>query len=116
MLFIPLSDVSVLDAAGKYLRCLGMFYWSLGILNVCRMCVQGLGFSGRTILSGVTEMIARIVVSLVFVPVFGFNAICFADQSAWLSATLYITPVCIYSVRKLRLSSTANHIQGNANK
>ena len=105
MLFIPASDVSVLDASGKYLRCLGMFYWSLGILNVCRMCVQGLGFSGRTILSGTMEMIARIIVSVFFVPVFGFSAICYADQTAWLSGTLYIIPVCIYVVRKLRLQS-----------
>lgn len=111
MLFIPLSDVEVLDAAGKYLRCLGFFYWSLGILNVCRMCVQGLGFSGRTILSGTMEMIARIIVSVFFVPIFGFNAICFADQSAWLSGTFYIIPVCIYSIKKLQQNTKQTDIR-----
>lgn len=112
MLFIPPSDADVLNASGKYLRCLGLFYWSLGILNVCRMCVQGLGFSGRTILSGATEMLARIIVSVFFVPIFGFSAICFADQSAWLSGTLYIIPVCIYCVRKLQKQS-AGYVQGS---
>ncbi len=100
MIFVDASAASVLDASAKYLRCMGYFFWSLGILNVCRMCVQGLGYSGRTIFSGLTEMFARIIVSIVFVPMYGFSAICFADQSAWVSACFYILPVCILCVRK----------------
>lgn len=100
LMFVSGKDVAILDASAKYLRCLGYFFWSLGILNVCRMCTQGLGFSGRVIFSGLAEMVARIVVSLCFVPIFGFTAICFADQAAWLSACVYIVPVCLYCVRK----------------
>ena len=47
MLFVGKSAVAVLDASAKYLRCMGFFYWSLGILNVARMVTQGLGYSGR---------------------------------------------------------------------
>ena len=46
-------------------------------------------------------MIARIVVSIWFVPIFGFMAICFADQAAWLTAVMYILPTCIYCVKKI---------------
>ena len=99
------AETEVLAASAKYLQCLGFFYWSLGILNVCRMSVQGLGYSGRAIFSGVVEMVARIVVSKAFVPVFGFTAICFADQSAWVSGTIYIVPVCILCVKKLTKQS-----------
>ena len=70
MLFVGKSAVAVLDASAKYLRCMGFFYWSLGILNVARMVTQGLGYSGRAVFSGVTEMIARTVVSLGFVGAF----------------------------------------------
>ena len=80
--------------------CMGFFYWSLGILNVARMVTQGLGYSGRAIFSGVTEMAARIIVSLGFVGTFGFTAICFADQTAWVTATIYILPTCLYCVKK----------------
>ncbi len=59
MLFVGKSAVAVLDASAKYLRCMGFFYWSLGILNVARMVTQGLGYSGRAVFSGVTEMIAQ---------------------------------------------------------
>lgn len=100
MIFVKKSAVDVLDASAKYLRCMGCFYWSLGILNVARMVTQGLGYSGRAIFSGVTEMLARIVVSLGFVGTFGFTAICFADQTAWVTATIYILPTCLYCVKK----------------
>lgn len=100
LLFVSSADVSVLDAAAKYLRCLGYFYWTLGILAVSRMCTQGLGFSGRAVFSGVTEMIARVIVSLVFVGQFGYTAICFADQTAWVSACIYIVPTCLFCMKK----------------
>lgn len=100
LMFIDQSETAVLDAAAKYLRCLGYFFWSLGILNVCRMSTQGLGYSGRAVISGVTEMAARIIVSLVFVRAYGYTAICFADQAAWVSACLYIAPMCFICVRR----------------
>lgn len=101
MLFISSDMTVVLDASAKYLRCMGYFFWSLGILNVCRMCTQGLGFSGRAVFSGATEMIARIIVSLGFVGHYGYTAICFADQTAWISACLYIVPTCALCVRSI---------------
>lgn len=106
-LFIDRGETEVLAASAKYLRCLGFFYWALGILNVCRMSVQGLGYSGRAIFSGFLEMVARIVVSVVFVPLYGFTAICFADQSAWVSAVLYIVPTCYFCVRRISKASVS---------
>lgn len=101
MLFMSASAADVLDASGKYLRCLGLFFWSLGILNVCRMSTQGLGYAGRAVFSGAIEMVARIAVCMLFVETYGFTAICFTDQAAWVSACLYILPTCIYCVKKL---------------
>lgn len=99
MLFLSGENTAILDASAKYLRCMGFFYWSLGILNVCRMSAQGLGFSGRVVFAGMLEMVARIGVSLLFVPLFGFTAICFADQAAWLAACIYLVPTCLHCVR-----------------
>lgn len=105
---------AVLDASGKYLRCLGMFYWSLGILNISRMVTQGLGYSGRAIFSGVTEMLARIIVSIGFAPVYGFTAICFADQTAWVTACFYILPTCLVCVRKATKKIESGEVAGGA--
>ena len=92
---------AVLDAAGRFLFCAGFFYWTLGILNNTRLAAQGLGFSNLAVFSGFTEMLARIFVVVVFVPRFAFDAICFADQSAWSTGAVYSTIICIYAVNKL---------------
>lgn len=101
MMFVDASETAVLDAAGLYLARLGLFYWALGILNVSRMVTQGLGFAGRTIFSGLTEMIARIVVAFVFVPRYGFDAITWSDQVAWISGIFYIFPMCLICIRSI---------------
>ena len=107
MMFIDADETAILDAAAQYLRYMGFFFWTLGILNVCRMCTQGLGYSGRAIFSGVTEMVARILVSQIFVGTFGFTAICFTDQAAWVSACIYIIPTCVACVRKVSKQLTS---------
>ena len=103
MIFVSKDASGVLDASAKYLRCMGYFYWSLGILNVTRMVTQGLGHSGRAFFSGVMEMIARTIVSLGFVKAFGYTAICFADQTAWIAACCYIAPTCLYCLKKIAI-------------
>ena len=103
MIFVSKDASGVLDASAKYLRCMGYFYWSLGILNVTRMVTQGLGHSGRAFFSGVMEMIARTIVSLGFVTTFGYTAICFADQTAWIAACCYIAPTCLYCLKKIAI-------------
>ena len=105
LIFVSKEAIEVLDASAKYLRCMGYFFWCLAILIVCRMSTQGLGYSGRAIFSGVTEMIARSVVCLVFVKYYGYTAICFADQTAWVTACLYIVPMCLICLKRLSSSS-----------
>ena len=113
MLFVESSAGDVLDASAKYLRCMGYFFWSLGILNICRMATQGIGFSGRAVFSGVTEMFARSIVSLGFIGAFGYTAICFSDQTAWIAAVLYITPTCLHCIKKVTKQIEAEKTNAN---
>lgn len=101
MMFLDSSETAVLDACGVYMKCVGYFYWALGILFACRMSVQGIGFSGLAIFSGVLEMFARIIVSRKFVPIYRFGAICYTDQVAWVVATIYCTIICVLCVKKV---------------
>ena len=43
-------------------------------------------------MSGVSEMIARVVVSVVAVPAFGYVAVCFGDPTAWVAAVAFLVP------------------------
>jgi len=113
LIFISKKDVEVIDAAGQYLRCLGFFFWALGILNVFRMAVQSLGYTGRALVSGVLEMIARIIASTVFVPIYKFDAICFTDQTAWVTGAVYIsiiTFITFKSISKNELDRKGTHV------
>ena len=100
LIFVSKDAAGVLDAAARYLRCMGYCYWILGILCVVRQVVQGIGYAGRAVFAGVVEMIARCCVSIFLVPVFGFGAICWSDQSAWLTAAVYIVITCVFCMKK----------------
>ena len=101
LIFLSAEETQILDAAELYLRTGGYIFWVLGILNVTRLTVQGLGYSGRAMFAGVMEMFARIGVVTLFVPAFGYNAIVFADPTAWVAADVYIVPTCMYVLRKV---------------
>lgn len=100
MMFLDSSETAILDACGEYTKCIGYFYWVLGILFASRMSVQGIGHSDWAIYAGVLEMFARIFVSRKFVPEYGFTAICYTDQCAWIVAAVYCTIVCVVCVKK----------------
>lgn len=101
LMFVDASNTQVLEYAYLYVARMGMFYWLLGFLNTMRLCMQGLGFAGRAVFAGVIEMICRVAVSFLLVPVFGYNAITFADQCAWAGGCLYVIPMCLLCVKAL---------------
>ena len=47
-------------------------------------------------------MIARILVSLIIVPMWGFVGVCMGDPTAWLFANLFLIPAFVYVYRLLR--------------
>lgn len=91
----------ILDASALLLRCNGIFYWLLGILNVVRLAAQALGYSNLAIFSGVIEMVSRTIIALALAPSGGFRVICFTDPTAWFTAATYSSLICIYVVRKI---------------
>jgi putative MATE family efflux protein len=102
MMFVSADEVDVLNASALYLRRMGYFYPVLGILITARMSIQGLGYSTRAMLGGFVEMIARCVVALCFVPIFKFDAITWADQSAWTTATLILIPLWLLTINQIK--------------
>lgn len=100
-LFISSNEDFILSAAGKYTMIMVFFYWTLGILNVLRPTVQGLGYSRTAMLSGVIEMIARCTVAFGFVPKFAYTAVCAADPIAWICANCFIIPLTVYVIHKI---------------
>lgn len=61
-------------------------------------------------------MIARGVVALALVPVFGFEAVCFANPAAWIFADCFLFPLFFWCYNKMKIrfsgSKTPETAQG----
>lgn len=112
LMFVSRGEEDILNAAGRFLRLGGGFYWTMAVLQVFRQTLQGLGFTKRAVFSGVVEMIVRIALSSALVPRLGYTAVCIMDPAAWGAAALYLTPTLFWSLR----SASRRLSQGSATR
>lgn len=103
LLFVDPSETEIIADAALFLHISVSFFPVLGLLCILRYSIQGAGYTKLAMLSGVSEMIARILVSVVAVPLWGFWAVCFGDPTAWVFADAFLIPAFIYVYRRLRL-------------
>ncbi len=102
LLFVSPDEVEILDDTALFLHVSVSFFPVLGLLCILRYTIQGAGFTNFAMLSGVSEMIARILVSLLAVPAFGYLAVCFGDPTAWVFAVGFLVPAFMYVYKKVR--------------
>lgn len=104
-LFVKPSETTVIEQASRFLIINAAFYIPLSLVNIVRFLIQGMGFSGFAVFAGVFEMIARALVGLALVPVFGFTAACFASPLAWVFADCFLIPAFFHCRKRLRSGS-----------
>ena len=102
LLFVDASEAEILKDTALFLHVSVTFFPVLGLLCILRYTIQGAGFTNLAMLSGVSEMVARILVSLIAVPVWGYIAVCFGDSTAWIFADAFLIPAFIYVYKKIR--------------
>lgn len=101
LLFVSANEAAVIAQAKQFLVTNAAFYLMLALVNIVRFLIQGMGFSGFAVFAGVFEMIARALIGLVFVPIFGFTAACFASPLAWIFADCFLIPAFFHCRKKL---------------
>lgn len=102
LMFVDPSETEVISKAVLYMHVSCSFFPILGILCILRYTIQGAGFTNLAMLSGVSEMIARTLVSIYAVPAYGFTAVSFGDATAWVAADLFLIPAFIYVYKKIQ--------------
>ena len=102
-LFIDSNETEVLAYTARFVHINVSFFPLLGLLSVLRYSIQGAGYTKLAMFSGVSEMVARILVSVIAVPLWGFWGVCFGDPTAWLFANLFLIPAFIYVYRQLHV-------------
>ena len=101
-MFVDASEVEILADAVMFLHISVCFFPVLGVLCILRYTIQGSGFTNLAMLSGVSEMIARILVSVIAVPAWGYLAVCFGDPTAWIFADAFLIPAFVYVYRRMK--------------
>lgn len=102
LLFVDDSQTAIVENAAMLMRISCWFYPILGLLTVLRYSIQGLGWSGLSMMSGVMEMLARGGVSLWLVPAWGFLGVCYGDPMAWVAADIFLIPAMLWLYNHLR--------------
>ena len=100
--FMDYSETEVLDKTELFLRVSVSFYLALGVLSILRCSIQGVGYTKLSMFSGVSEMIARVLISLFIVPKYGFLGVCFGDPMAWCAADLFLIPAFIGVYKRIK--------------
>ncbi len=87
---------TVLNMAQQFLLVNSALYIPLLFVNIVRFSIQGLGYTMIAMIAGLMELVGRAAVAVLLVPLFGFDAACFANPAAWLLADAFLFP-CYFS-------------------
>ena len=114
-MFVSRSETEVLAAVQQLLSCAAFFYPMLGILTCVRMTLQGLGFGIIAIFAGWLELAARALMALLVIPRFGYIAVCFTDQTAWVVAAVFVVIVFLVEMRRLERKAAKREVHSSSN-
>ena len=100
-LFVDASETTIISYSYQFLLYCTGGYCLLTLVNTVRFTIQGMGFSVFAILSGIMEMIARILAATVVVQMIGFAGTCLAHPMAWLFADVFLIPAFFWCGKKV---------------
>lgn len=100
-LFVDASETTIISYSYQFLLYCTGGYCLLTLVNTVRFTIQGMGFSVFAILSGIMEMIARILAATVVVQMIGFAGTCLAHPMAWLFADVFLIPAFFWCMKKV---------------
>ncbi len=106
-LFMTEPDEEILFAAHKYLIATAECFSLVAVLFVLRNTLQGLGFTYANAVAGAGELIGRIAIALIFTPLIGFNAVCYAAPAAWLLADIPLAIIYLKKQKKFKMLALA---------
>ena len=114
LLFISPAETEIMKDTVLFLHINTSSFILLGSLSILRYTIQGAGYTRLSIFSGVSEMIARVLVSLYLVPALKFVGVCLGDPTAWLFANLFLIPAFVYVYHQLKGRMPVNGVPANA--
>ena len=85
-LFVSQDVQLIMDSVDIYLKCIGVFFIPLAVVNIYRNGIQGLGYGLLPMMAGVAELIGRGVVAILAACRRSYLGVCLASPAAWVLA------------------------------
>lgn len=112
MVFIPrqlallmLNGDEAVSLAAQYLIPSGIMLFAVDYLFIFRSTVQGMGKPLVPMISGIVEMILRVLVVFAFIESFGFMSTAYAQIAAWVGALIMNFSAYVFYIRKVMVKS-----------
>ena len=98
-LFVSGDAELIMDSVDIYLKCVGIFFIPLTIVNVYRNGIQGLGYGLLPMMAGVAELIGRGAVAVIAAQQRSYLGVCLASPAAWILASALLLAMYYYIVK-----------------
>ena len=85
-LFVSEDVDIIMNSVDIYLKCIGIFFIPLAVVNIYRNGIQGLGYGLLPMMAGVAELIGRGVVAVIAGAKRSYTGVCMAGPAAWVLA------------------------------
>ena len=97
------NRLEIIQLVRQYLMTMGVFSILIGMIISHRFTMQGMGFANLAIISGTLELIARLLVAFILVPILGYAGVCMGSPMAWIFASCFVVPgayICLGKLKK----------------
>ncbi|MDO4451968.1 MAG: MATE family efflux transporter [Lachnospiraceae bacterium] len=85
-LFLSENLGQIMGYVDIYLKCVGLFFIPLAVVNIFRNGIQGMGYGLLPMMAGVAELIGRGVVAIFASEKKSYVGVCMASPAAWILA------------------------------
>ena len=95
-------DISaMMPWAETYCYMTALFFLPLCTIFIFRNIMQGCGYGFLPMMGGVSELIARLIVSLAAMKLLSYPLACFADPAAWIAAAVFTGVSYLFVIKKI---------------
>ena len=104
--FVAGNVGEIMSAVDVYLKCAGIFFIPLAVVNLYRNGIQGMGYGLLPMMAGVAELVGRGIVAVLAAKERSYIGVCMASPIAWIFAAVLLLVMYFYimnhDMKKLR--------------
>lgn len=98
-LFVSGDVAEIMASVDIYLKCAGIFFIPLAVVNLYRNGIQGMGYGILPMMAGVAELVGRGIVAVIAAGKRSYVGVCLASPIAWIFAAALLIVMYFYIMK-----------------